>query len=66
MRKVHRRPKLVPQRNQIEPSQEEYGDEHQISQVSMHFEGESQPLLSQLTDTMMSHLDAEVTSVSTD
>ena len=64
MRKACSRPKLVAQRNQSQPPQEEYEDEQLTSQVSMDLEEGSQPLLSQMTDTMMSQLDAEVTSVS--
>ena len=64
MRKAGSRPKLVAQRNQSQPPQEEYEDEQLTSQVSMDLEEGSQPLLSQMTDTMMSQLDAEVTSVS--
>ena len=65
MRKAGSRPKLVAQRNQSQPPQEEYEDEHLTSQVSLNLEEGNQPLLSQMTNTMMSQLDAEVTSVST-
>ena len=65
MRKAGSRSKLVAQRNQSQPPQEEYEDEHLTSQVSLNLEEGNQPLLSQMSNTMMSQLDAEVTSVST-
>ena len=64
MRKAGSRPKLVAQRNQSQPPQEEYEYEHLTSHVSLNLEEGNHPLLSQMTNTMMSQLDAEVTSVS--
>jgi hypothetical protein len=49
----------------IVPPQEQEQEEQMISQVSMDFEQGSQPMLSQLSNTMLSCLDAEVTSVPT-
>ncbi|CAN6220049.1 unnamed protein product [Urochloa humidicola] len=47
--------------------EEEHDEEHEqvISQVAMHFEQGSEPLLSQLTETMISQLDARSTQIST-
>jgi hypothetical protein len=66
MKKSGIRPKPQPQRNVVPPQEEEESQDEEplISQVSMHF-GESQPLLSQLTNTMLSHLVAEVTTTTT-
>jgi len=54
MRKAGSRPKLVAQRNQSQPPQEEYEDEHLTSQVSLNLEEGNQTLLSQITNTVMS------------
>ncbi|CAN6361008.1 unnamed protein product [Urochloa humidicola] len=60
LRKAGMQPNM-PQGNlhEQEQAQDDLQEEPVISQVSMHFEQGSQPLLSQLTETMISHLDTE-------